>query len=87
MVDGHVALVLGSLASFAQVTRSCMGKGWFKQLIQKEPIVAGSMVLGVFSICMPLVIVPIRRELGYPTNQYDRFHPAAVGPVYYEKQI
>ncbi|ETW08567.1 hypothetical protein H310_01119 [Aphanomyces invadans] len=37
----------------------------------REPVVVLSTVLGAVGVLSPLVIVPIRRNLGYPTDQYD----------------
>ncbi|CAK4638979.1 unnamed protein product [Aphanomyces euteiches] len=37
----------------------------------REPVVVLSAALGGVGVLAPLVIVPIRRNLGYPTDQYD----------------
>jgi hypothetical protein len=39
-----------------------------------------SIALAGVSILMPIVIVPIRRKLGLPTNQYNAQHPNVVFP-------
>ena len=37
----------------------------------REPVAAMSCVIGVFALSLPLIVIPIRREMGYPTYQYD----------------
>lgn len=37
----------------------------------REPVAAISCVIGAVALALPLVVVPIRRNLGYPTEQFD----------------
>ncbi|ETV89412.1 hypothetical protein H257_00703 [Aphanomyces astaci] len=37
----------------------------------REPVVVLATALGAVGVLAPLVVVPIRRSLGYPTDQYD----------------
>lgn len=37
----------------------------------REPVVVASCALGAVAIALPLVVVPVRRSLGLPTDQYD----------------
>ena len=80
MPDGHVAIVLGSLAAYIATINGASPKGWLKKLAHQQPIVMGSALLCGVAIMLPLTVVPIRRSLGYPTNQYDPFHPNAKVP-------
>jgi hypothetical protein len=44
---------------------------WIKKLVEDEPVVFFSCLLGFIGILMPVTVVPIRRRLGYVTSQYD----------------
>ena len=79
-LDGHELAVVSTIAGALSVTNGIHGKGWFKSLIHRQPILAFSMTLGVVGISLPLVIVPIRKRLGLPTNQYDHSAPGTVFP-------
>lgn len=37
----------------------------------REPVVVASCAIGAVAVALPLVVVPIRRSLGLPTDQYD----------------
>lgn len=37
----------------------------------REPFVVASFALGAVALSLPLVVVPIRRSMGLPTDQYD----------------
>ncbi len=45
--------------------------GWFKAAFNKEPAMMISAVIGGVAIFAPYVVVPIRRNLGLPTYQWD----------------
>eukprot|EP00520_Triparma_pacifica_P005052 CAMPEP_0118639664 /NCGR_PEP_ID=MMETSP0785-20121206/4341_1 /TAXON_ID=91992 /ORGANISM="Bolidomonas pacifica, Strain CCMP 1866" /LENGTH=83 /DNA_ID=CAMNT_0006531001 /DNA_START=18 /DNA_END=266 /DNA_ORIENTATION=- len=71
MVDGHVGLVLGGAATYFATINATMPKGWVRTFIHREPMVAGGIALAGIGMLMPLTIVPIRRALGFPTDNYD----------------
>lgn len=37
----------------------------------REPVVVASCAIGAVAVALPLVVVPVRRSLGLPTDQYD----------------
>ena len=80
MVDGHELSILGTMTSLYGVVRGIYGKGWIKRFIHQEPILAMSVTLFCGAIVIPLTVVPIRRAIGLPTNQYDARHPKCVFP-------
>ena len=81
MVDGHAALVVGGCASYAAVIHSTLPKGWLRKFIHTEPVVFAACALGVVALVLPNTIIPMRRALGMPTNQYDGVeHPNCVRP-------
>ncbi|KAL3772894.1 hypothetical protein ACHAWO_009647 [Cyclotella atomus] len=79
-LDGHEIAIISTVTGALGVTQGIYGKGWYKSMIHRQPILAFSMALGVVGMTMPLVIVPIRRKLGLPTNQYDHSLPGTVFP-------
>ena len=40
------------------------------KILDQEPVVAVSVVLGVAAAAMPLTIIPLRESMGYDTSQY-----------------
>mmetsp|Transcript_34911 Transcript_34911/g.76376 ORF Transcript_34911/g.76376 Transcript_34911/m.76376 type:complete len:86 (+) Transcript_34911:96-353(+) len=78
--DGHEVAILGSVSGFYGITRGIYGKGWIKQMIQRQPVVAMSVFLGAAGVALPVLIPPLRRKLGLPTNQYDASMPGTVYP-------
>mmetsp|Transcript_10263 Transcript_10263/g.22665 ORF Transcript_10263/g.22665 Transcript_10263/m.22665 type:complete len:87 (-) Transcript_10263:399-659(-) len=79
-LDGHELAMLSTITGALGVTHGIYGKGWFKSLIHRQPIIAFSVTIGAIGICMPLVVVPVRRGLGLPTNQYDAGREGTVFP-------
>mmetsp|Transcript_1415 Transcript_1415/g.2043 ORF Transcript_1415/g.2043 Transcript_1415/m.2043 type:complete len:85 (+) Transcript_1415:71-325(+) len=79
-IDGHELGIVGTVTGLYGVTTGVLGKGWVKGFIHRQPIAAFSCVLGLTAVAMPIVIVPIRRRLGFPTNQYDASMPGTVWP-------
>ena len=79
-LDGHELAIFSTITGALGVTHGIYGKGWYKSLIHRQPIIAFSMTIAVIGISMPLVIVPIRKRLGLPTNQYDHTSPGTVFP-------
>jgi hypothetical protein len=37
----------------------------------REPVVVASCAIGAVALSLPLIVIPIRRSLGLPTDQYD----------------
>ena len=80
MFDGHVGLVLGGAATYLATINSVLPKGWLRRFANQEPIVFGGVVLGCVAVAMPLTIIPVRRGLGMPTNNYEPTHSGTVFP-------
>ena len=78
--NGHEVAILGSATGIYGITRGIYGPGWVKQMIQRQPVVAMSVFLGTVGIALPVIIPPLRRKLGMPTNQYDATVPGTVFP-------
>mmetsp|Transcript_37033 Transcript_37033/g.52321 ORF Transcript_37033/g.52321 Transcript_37033/m.52321 type:complete len:86 (+) Transcript_37033:61-318(+) len=81
-LEGHELAVIGTLTGLYGITSGTLGPGWVKSFIHRQPVAAMSVFLGTVGIVMPLVIVPIRRALKLPTNQYDASNPNVVFPKY-----
>ena len=79
-IDGHELAILGTTTGLYGVTTGVLGKGWVKGFIHRQPIAAFSVVLGLVGVALPVVVPPIRRRLGMPTNQYDATMPGTVFP-------
>lgn len=79
-IDGHELAMLATIGGAVQVTHGIYGKGWFRSFVHRQPIVAFGVSLAAVGVLMPIVIVPIRRRLGMPTNQYDHHDPKVVFP-------
>lgn len=45
--------------------------GWFRSAMNSEPAMMLSAVIGGAALVLPFVVVPIRRQLGYETYQWD----------------
>jgi len=80
-LDGHEVGIVTTLAGFYTVTNGIFHKGWVKSMIHRQPVVAMSLFLGCVGISLPIIVVPIRRRLGFPTNQYDATFPGTVFPT------
>jgi hypothetical protein len=39
--------------------------------LDREPMVVLSCTIGAVALSLPLVVVPLRRAMGLPTDQYD----------------
>ena len=79
-IDGHEFGMLSTIGGAIGVTHGIYGRGWFRSLIHRQPVIAFSMTIAAIGVCMPLVVVPLRRKLGMPTNQYDHDDPKTVWP-------
>ena len=80
--DGHEISVLSTVVGCVGVVHGCMPKGWAKSFIHRHPVAAMSCFLFGVGVMMPVTVVPIRRSLGLPTNQYDADYPGTVYPKY-----
>jgi hypothetical protein len=80
--EGHELAIIGTVTGFLGIANSTLGPGWAKSFIHRHPIAAFSVFLAGAGILMPLTVVPIRRALKLPTNQYDASHPNVVFPKY-----
>lgn len=47
-----------------------LGK-FIRHYLDREPMVVVSCAIGAVAVSLPLVVVPIRRSMGLPTDQYD----------------
>jgi len=81
-IDGHELGILGTMTGFYAVTTGVLGKGWVKSFIHRQPVAAFSVALATMGVMMPIVIPPIRRKMGLPTNQYDASRPGTVYPKF-----
>ena len=70
---GQELLLATTVASCYGTLSSVYGKGWVKGMVHHQPIVALSCVFAGIGLLMPITVVPIRRSLGFATNQYDGF--------------
>eukprot|EP00540_Astrosyne_radiata_P005578 CAMPEP_0116826706 /NCGR_PEP_ID=MMETSP0418-20121206/2679_1 /TAXON_ID=1158023 /ORGANISM="Astrosyne radiata, Strain 13vi08-1A" /LENGTH=84 /DNA_ID=CAMNT_0004455373 /DNA_START=98 /DNA_END=352 /DNA_ORIENTATION=- len=80
--EGHELAVLGTLTGCYGIVGATLGPGWIRKFVHQQPVAAMSVALASAAVAMPLVIVPIRRTLKFPTNQYDASHPNVVFPKY-----
>eukprot|EP00615_Pteridomonas_danica_P001896 CAMPEP_0114366864 /NCGR_PEP_ID=MMETSP0101-20121206/29628_1 /TAXON_ID=38822 ORGANISM="Pteridomonas danica, Strain PT" /NCGR_SAMPLE_ID=MMETSP0101 /ASSEMBLY_ACC=CAM_ASM_000211 /LENGTH=103 /DNA_ID=CAMNT_0001516203 /DNA_START=21 /DNA_END=332 /DNA_ORIENTATION=- len=69
--DPHAFAVISSTLGLVSVVHVCQPKGWFKQFVDDEPVVAFSCFLGLLGFLLPVVVVPMRRNMGLDTSQYD----------------
>ncbi|CAI5732561.1 unnamed protein product [Hyaloperonospora brassicae] len=44
---------------------------FLRHYLDREPMVVVSCAIGAVALSLPLVVVPLRRSLGLPTDQYD----------------
>ena len=79
-IDGHELGILGTVTGLYGVAQGTLGKGWVRQFIHRQPVAAFSVALAGVGVLLPVVVVPIRRKLGFPTNQYDASFPGTVFP-------
>lgn len=49
---------------------AAVGK-FFRFYMDREPFVVASFAIGTVAVTLPLVVVPLRRSMGLPTDQYD----------------
>ncbi len=80
-IDGHELGIFATITGIYGVTNGVLGKNWLKTFIHRQPVAAFSVALGMTGMLMPVFIVPLRRKLGMPTNQYDARRPGTVYPT------
>jgi hypothetical protein len=80
--EGHEIGVLSTLAGCVGILQGAMPKGWAKSFIHRQPVPAMSCLLFGVGLLLPVTVVPVRRALGFPTNQYDAEYPGTKYPVY-----
>ena len=73
--DGHEIGVLSTVAGCLGILHGSMPKGWAKSFIHRQPVAAMSCFLFGVGLMLPVTVVPLRRSLGFPTNQYDAEDP------------
>ncbi|RLN68244.1 hypothetical protein BBJ28_00017769 [Nothophytophthora sp. Chile5] len=44
---------------------------FLRYYLDREPTVVASCAIGAVALALPLVVVPLRRSMGLPTDQYD----------------
>ena len=64
-------LVWASVGSTAAAEAVMGGRGHLKRILDREPVVALSVVLGGIGFLAPQIVPPIRRSMGYDTSQWD----------------
>jgi hypothetical protein len=79
--------MISVVTATAGILHGVMPRGWIKSWFHRNPVIALSVALGVTGVCMPLVVIPIRRYMGYPTNHYNPDHPLCVYPQYVEEYL
>ena len=79
-IDGHELGIISMCTGLYGVTTGCLGKGWVKSFIHRQPVAAFSVAIGCIGVAMPIFIPPLRRKLGMPTNQYEAGLPGVVYP-------
>ena len=82
-IDGHELGIIATVTGMYSVTTGVLGKGWVKGFIHRQPVAAFSIALGLTGLALPIVVPPIRRKMGLPTNQYDAGRKDVT--VYYPK--
>mmetsp|Transcript_10517 Transcript_10517/g.21643 ORF Transcript_10517/g.21643 Transcript_10517/m.21643 type:complete len:93 (+) Transcript_10517:252-530(+) len=75
MVDGHELSIVSNFVGMAFLMNRTLPTGWGRHLIHRHPMGAIAVAFGATGIALPLILPPIRRALGLPTDQYDSEHP------------
>jgi hypothetical protein len=81
-IDGHEIAFVSTIAGCAALIHRTLPKGWSRALVHRQPIASMAIAWAVVGLSLPLVIPPIRRSMGFPTNQYDAENPKTVFPKY-----
>ncbi len=80
--EGHEIGVLSTMVGCVGILQGSMPKGWLRGFVHRQPIPAMSCFLFAVGVALPVTVVPIRRALGMPTNQYDAGDPRVKFPTY-----
>eukprot|EP00934_Nitzschia_sp_Nitz4_P004669 Nitzschia sp. Nitz4//scaffold397_size11424//9947//10213//NITZ4_009044-RA/size11424-exonerate_est2genome-gene-0.19-mRNA-1//1//CDS//3329550293//4659//frame0 len=80
--DGHEIGVLSTIAGCVGILQGSMPKGWARSFIHRYPVPAMSCFLFSVGLLMPVTVLPLRRSLGLPTNQYDAEDPRVRYPKF-----
>ena len=80
--EGHEIGVLSTLAGCVGILHGSMPKGWARSFIHRQPVPAMSVFMFSVGVLLPVTVVPMRRVLGLPTNQYDAEHPKVKYPKF-----
>jgi hypothetical protein len=80
--DGHEIGALTTLAGCIGVLHGSQARGWFKSFVHRQPVAAMSCFLFGVGVLLPVTVIPVRRALGFPTNQYDAEDPRVVYPKF-----
>ncbi|GMI30121.1 hypothetical protein TeGR_g7663, partial [Tetraparma gracilis] len=51
-----------------------------RRFAHQEPVVMGGVLLAGLAMALPVFVIPMRRALGFPTNQFDPHHPDCKWP-------
>jgi hypothetical protein len=81
-VDGHEVAFVSTIVGCAALIHRTMPAGWMRSFVHRQPVAAMATLWAVIGVSLPLVVPPIRRTLGLPTNQYDAYHPKVNFPKY-----
>lgn len=73
-LDGHEVAVVSTMGGALAVLHRTMPAGWIRGFIHRQPVAAMSCAWALIGVTLPLVVPPIRRRLGMPTNQYEDGH-------------
>jgi hypothetical protein len=80
--DGHEIGVLSTLVGCVGILHGSMPKGWAKSFVHRQPVAAMAVFMFAVGVTLPVTVVPIRRRLGLPTNQYDAEYPGVKYPKF-----
>ena len=70
-IGNHAFVALSSALMTAQFLTATQARGWVVRLMDREPIVFFSCLLGTVGCGMCVVVPPVRKMLGMSTSQMD----------------
>ena len=82
VLDGHEVGVVTTMGGAIYLIHRTLPKGWVRGFVHRQPIAAMAVFWGLTGMTLPLIVPPIRRVIGLPTNQYSAEHPKATFPKY-----
>lgn len=80
--DGHEIGVLSTIAGCVGILHGSMPNGWARSFVHRQPVSAMSCFLFAVGLTLPVTVLPMRRALGLPTNQYDAEDPRVKYPKF-----